>query len=278
MPSILQNARLQSLRDRLRKTSQASGTFAVAWFLSGLLTIFIPMVQWGAKKNQFRRYNYNYNQNYNQNYYYQGQNPYRCRWYQWNCYEPQQDGGERQYMVPNWFHGWASTDEEREQALAMGRAPGGLGFVYTWQLLMFVAILLFGGTIIAHRRSVGGLLAVVLVWANLSFLSMFMVAQSIGSDDRDLERGGFYGQFTVLMFMTNFWYTLFGVVFSFALWARNFQDMGEKREIEAAAEAAIAQENAEAEPKTEYRAYIAPKQPDAPAKPDPEDDDYVKVI
>ena len=282
MPSI--HSRFQSIRDRLRQTSQASSLLATVWFLSGMLTIFIPLLTWGAKKNQFRNYNYEYNQaQANANYNYQQQNPYRCKWYQWNCYYAE-DGGERQYMIPGWFRGWTpASDEEREQALAAGKAPGGIGFVYTWQLLMFIAILYYGGIAIANRRSVGGLLAVVFVWANLSFLSMFMVAQAIGSDDRALEQVGFYGQFPVLMFMADFWYTLFGAVFSVALFIRNNQDLGEKRAIEAAVETEMAQEtkNKTTEPSTGYRAYIAPKQarPDAPTKPDPEeDDDYVKVI
>ena len=79
---------------------------------------------------------------------------------------------------------------------------------------MFLGILYYGYNAISKRRSTSSLVAVLMVWANFNFLSMWMLANgAISVDGRGLENSGFYGQFSVLMFMTDFWYTIFGIIF-----------------------------------------------------------------
>merc|ERR1712238_612565 len=61
------------------------------------------------------------------------------------------------------------------------------------------------------------------VFTNMSFLSMWMMGDgSIYIDGDYVQRRGFYGQFSVLVFMCNAWYVLFGVIFlvAFGLKAR----------------------------------------------------------
>merc|ERR1712085_242220 len=65
-----------------------------------------------------------------------------------------------------------------------------------------------------QKRIVTGLLLSLFVFANMSFLSMWMLADgSIYIDGEYVQRRGFYGQFSVLVFMANAWYVLFGVIF-----------------------------------------------------------------
>jgi len=53
------------------------------------------------------------------------------------------------------------------------------------------------------------------LFANMSFLSMWWLADgSIVTDTEYVQQTGFYGQFAVLMFITNAWYVLFGIVYT----------------------------------------------------------------
>jgi hypothetical protein len=177
--------------------------------------------------NRFQYYNYNGNQNGNQNN--QGSYDYdvnNCKWYQFSCqsYVVSSGNGERQdnqVWTPGWYSGWATSEQEREYALAMGQAPGALKFVYIWQLLVFSGILYYGFRVITKKKGFAGLLGMLLIWANFCFMSMWLLADgSIVTDGDAVENIGFYGQFAVLMFMTNFWYFLFGLGFGIFLGLR----------------------------------------------------------
>jgi hypothetical protein len=75
--------------------------------------------------------------------------------------------------------------------------------------------LAYGVWVVVQRRGggPGGLLASLFVFTNYAVLSMLLLAQGvIYGEGRELEVSGFYGQFSVLMFMTYFWYALFGAI------------------------------------------------------------------
>jgi hypothetical protein len=216
--------------------AESASHLLASWIIGGVLTVLVPLISRSHKMRQYQMYNNNYNNNGNNN----GNNNNaqnggqqgsgggdgswdvnnNCKWYQLNCksYYVNQNGGAGDNQgynnsgtsTPGWFSGWASSSESQ--------APGALRFVYCWQIVLFLAILAYGFLVIKKRRPTAGLLGMLLIWANVSFLSMLMLADaSIVVDDRDLESsGGFYGQFSVLVFLTNAWYTIFGVIFSMA--------------------------------------------------------------
>merc|ERR1712032_950987 len=84
-----------------------------------------------------------------------------------------------------------------------------------WQIIMFITILVYGYIVIRQNRVITGVLIALIVFANMSFLGMWMLADgSIVTDGEIVQQTGFYGQFPVLMFITNAWYVIFGIVFS----------------------------------------------------------------
>ena len=145
-----------------------------------------------------------------------------CQWYQLNCYpyyineqgEPVPQAG----WYPMWFSGWTQTEDEREQMLEDGDTSSALRFAYLWQMVMFFVILLYGYYVIRQNRVVTGLTLALVIFLNMAFLSMWMLADgSIVTDGETVRQYGFYGQFPVLMFMTNFWYIVFGLIFTVVL-------------------------------------------------------------
>ncbi|VEU43978.1 unnamed protein product [Pseudo-nitzschia multistriata] len=228
--------------------STAKGLISVFWVAAGLLSILAPLAYRSLKVRDFRamqaRYNWqeqareyeeeqeqnNQEAGENNNYSYQNQweqmresglyDLNDCKWYQLNCYSYYYSNGEdgepepRAGWYPNWYSGWSLTEEEREQRMEEGRTPGSLVFVYLWQMLVFSGILGYGVVVLNQKRPLSGLVVALGVFANMSFLSMWWLADgSIATESDYVQKVGFYGQFSVLMFMTNAWYVLFGVVF-----------------------------------------------------------------
>jgi hypothetical protein len=210
------------------------GLFIALWLIGGALSVFVPLKQWNKENDRYYRYYGQYNQNDDQNgnddqnnnnnnnngddYYYQA-----CKWYQWSCKATQYnynngDGNNDEVPLPVW---WIATfggvdEEERREQEENAETPGALKFVYVWSLLIFVGILLYGVfVVLKRRRQPSGLLAALFIFTNYAILSMLMLASGVISDEgRQLENTGFYGQFGVLMFLTYFWFALFGVISS----------------------------------------------------------------
>ena len=129
------------------------------------------------------------------------------------------DGQEWQ---PTWYSGFSTTEEEREAMQQSLEQPGSLKFVYVWQILMFLVIGWYGLKVIRQNRNPTGLVVALLVWANFAFLSMWLMADgSIVTDGQVVKRSGFYGQLSVLIFMSNFWYFLHGLAFVLVFWIRS---------------------------------------------------------
>jgi hypothetical protein len=221
---------------------------SIVWLLGGVLTILIPVFYRTKKMNDYKQMYYMWNweeaqrqwQEKQQQYYENYENQYaqqwnqgayqweqmrgtydinQCKWWQFNCFpyyinengEPEPAAG----WYPAWFSGWTVTEQEREQMLEDGDTSAALKFVYAWQIIMFIAILVYGFFVIRQNRIVTGLIVALIVFANMSFLGMWMLADgSIITDGEFVQKIGFYGQFPVLMFITNAWYVAFGVIFS----------------------------------------------------------------
>jgi len=240
--------------------------FALVWVFCGVLTVLIPLIFRTLKMNNYQNMYYMYNweeaqqqyQQQQQEYYEQmyenqymqqyGQGDYRyqweqmqgkydlnqCKWYQLNCFpyyinengEPEPAAG----WYPAWFSGWTKTEEEREQMMKEGETSSAMVFVYIWQIIMFITILVYGYIVIKQNRIVTGVTVALVVFANMCFLCMWMLADgSIVTDGEYVQRTGFYGQFSVLMFITNAWYIVFGIIFS-AIFAIRGHRMHEEKQ------------------------------------------------
>lgn len=111
-----------------------------------------------------------------------------------------------------------------------GETSSAMIFVYVWQLIMFLIILAYGFIVIRQNRVVTGVSVALVVFTNMCFLCMWLLADgSIVTDGEYVQRTGFYGQFAVLMFITNAWYVVFGLIFSaiFAIRGHNMHDDNE---------------------------------------------------
>lgn len=211
-------------------TSLGSGFYSYVWAITGFLTVLVPLVYRTIRVKDFKQLNmmYNWDQeweeqqqqqeqqnNWNAEYYmdqyeqmreYYGGN--RCHWWNLSCEEEQGDG-----WYPSWYSGWVQSEEEREELQEAGIPSGPMRFVYIWQILTFLVILTYGFLVLKQDRPITGLTIALVVYANMCFMSMWWLADgSIITDTDYVQKTGFYGQFSVLMFMTNAAYVLFGLV------------------------------------------------------------------
>ena len=115
-----------------------------------------------------------------------------------------------------------ATDHERFQqqqqdedgSSADPEASRALHFVYAWQIVMFLIITAYGYHVIHGQKSHDTLMGALLVWWQYNLLAMLLLSYSIeGRGGMEMEV--FYGQFPVLMFMTNAWYVVHGLIFCF---------------------------------------------------------------
>lgn len=213
--------------------------FLFGWVAGGILAILIPVIQWNKKKQEYYSYygayieyqnqqnNGDNNNNYNSYY------P-RCKWFQWSCrktqyYYMQQNGSgdNENWTLPNWFRFLGGTTESEQRWMEENgmdsMSSGALNFVYSWTLVMFIAMLLFGGFAVYKKRPIGLLVVLLAVFAQFALLMLVLLAQGvIMTDDRDLEDEvyGWWGQLSVLMVYTNFWLIIFCVVFVIAFLVR----------------------------------------------------------
>lgn len=228
-----------------------NAVLSLTWIVSSLLAVLIPLIYRTIRKNMYReeymKYfweeeyeyyaeqrkqnyendanGYNYGGAYTANAYSEFVDVNRCRWWQLNCFsffvnaegEPMQD----QEWMPTWYSGFSLTEEERTEMQDNLEQPGSLKFVYVWQIVLFLALGVYGLMVIQQNRNPTGLIIGLLVWSNFAFLSMWLMADgSIITEGQEVKRTGFYGQMSVLIFMTNFWYFLHGLAFLLVFWIR----------------------------------------------------------
>lgn len=226
---------------------------SLIWIVSGIVAVFIPLIYRTIHKNKYRdeymkyywqqeyeqyaeqrkqnyekygnQYNYGgaYMADYEEREYVDVNN---CKWWMINCFsffvnqqgEPLPD----QEWAPAWYSGFMTTEEERLAMQDNLEQPGSLKFVYIWQIIMFACIGWYGLKIIGQNRNPTGLIVALLVWANFAFISMWLMADgSIITEGQQVKRTGFYGQMSVLVFMSNFWYLLHGLAFVLVFWIRS---------------------------------------------------------
>lgn len=250
---------------RMHRTLCSGVRLVAAWLGLGAVAVLLPMYVRHRRVSQFRYYNYDYNGNQNQNNQYQqgDWDANGCKWYQFGCssFYVDENGNARddQGGIPSWYSGWGQSEQQREDAVENGQTPTGLRFVYLWQLAMFIGILFYGYNTISHRKSTSSLVAVLLIWANFNFLSMWMLANgAIAVDGRGLEMSGFYGQFSVLMFMTDFWYTMFGIIFMVYFFKFPITDDAASSSATAAAAAKSPEQEMTSTSSTNKDTYTAP--------------------
>jgi hypothetical protein len=117
---------------------------------------------------------------------------------------------------------WGQEREPDEQG------QGTLLFAFVWIVALFLTMTLYGNHLLAQQQqgsSSSTVLLPQLQWALIGFgNTCFLVCILIGGLDaiqiegREMEETGFYGQLSVLVFLTS----LFGIVFSvvFYVWIR----------------------------------------------------------
>lgn len=174
-------------------------------------------------------------QNGNQN---QNNNQYgykSCAWYNFSCrsqqykYMQYNDNGEgNNQILPNWFfYLGGKTEEEQRMAEEAGQVSStnsaGMKFAYVWTLILFVCLVAYGSFVLVKRQQCFGIIVALLLFAQFSLMNLLVLTNGgISSDNRDLEESiyGWYGQTSVLMAYTDFWYIAYCILFSIAFAVR----------------------------------------------------------
>lgn len=237
-----------SFLDRIKSINWRDGNvaFITAWVAASVLTVILPVIHWNANRSDYYSYYGKYieyenqqeqenndgnnNNNNNGNYY-----QYReCFWSNWSCRKQQYeyammdgsgDGENGGVTIPNWYiflggqteemRRW--TEENTGRGGTQAESTGAEKFVYSWTLIMFLALVGYGAYALHKRQPTTAIVVFLLIFAQFCLLQLILLAQGvISTDDRDLEDSvyGWYGQIGVLLAYTNFWIILFCVVFS----------------------------------------------------------------
>lgn len=147
-----------------------------------------------------------------------------------------------------------------------------LKFVYVWQMIMFAGIVSYGYKIIHTHSSPAMLIGGLIVWFQFNFLAMFLLSDgSIITEEEVIRLTGFYGQFSVLMFMTNAWYAVYGLIFAFVFAYLESKAQQETKAAETAA--AVSDETV-----GDYKPMDGSTAEATSRKNDGDADDYVKVV
>ena len=142
-----------------------------------------------------------------------------CRWWQWGCNQQgeEQNGGEQQERGSPWWWMFSGEDAGEDE-----RPSPALVFAYIWSVSLFIFVLLHGSKCVTRGRA-HVTIVMLAVFANLAFLSLFFLGGLEGAievEGRAIEEHGWYGQFGVMMYMTNSFWLLFSVAFVFIVMLR----------------------------------------------------------
>lgn len=180
------------------------------------------------------------------NNYYEEPSYYKdCSWINWVCRvrqynyaiaddngDQQEDNGEQR--LPWWYIVLGGQSEEMQRweeentgVRDVAPSTAGMKFVYTWTLLLFIGLLVFGVFSIAKipkdPSAVLSFTAVLAVTASVAFMNLIMTTQGvISTDDKDLEDSyyGWYGQWGVLVAYMDFWIMICSLAFIIAFQVR----------------------------------------------------------
>lgn len=230
----------------IRMNGSPTKGFLAVWFGSAFVSVILPLIIFGVGQDP-KNYNGEGQQDDNQQEEDQQQyrwSPYSCSWYQWGCKRREKQyfayqGGQQQQQqeeqrdgevqIPFWMRWFFMTEEERRQRDEMGMPNSALIFVYCWSLALLGAVLYYGYSQIKNEKTGANfqsMVAALAVFANFTFLSLFYLGgleggiQTEGPEFENMEIS-FYGQFSVMLFLTNFFLTIFAVVFAVLFWKKH---------------------------------------------------------
>lgn len=190
------------------------------------------------QEQQQYQYNNNYGQgNYNQGNYNQqqgnnGQWYQSCSWWQVKCRQNRMaymsangDNNNNNIRFPDWYATIGGrTEEDSRDREEMGQnadaASGAVKFVYTWTLIVFIGMLIFGGITIFQRKPLTPLIITMLVIGQFALMQLVLLGQGvIQTEGRQMEDSvyGWFGQLPILMVYSNWGYFLFSIGFSVLL-------------------------------------------------------------
>lgn len=205
---------------------QPNAKFLKVLYGSAMVVFVVPLLIFGvARVTHGNENQQNDDQDEDNNYNNQGQYDNQqnggCRWWQWGCndnyqYEQNDSRDEEENALP-WWWPW-SEDERRREAEDM--ASPTLVVIYLWTLLMVGGILFYAYKTVKDLRDMVGLAVSLLMLANFAFISCLYLGSLEGAvqdDGRVIEEQGFYGQFGVLLYLTNLFATIFGVAWFFII-------------------------------------------------------------
>ena len=144
----------------------------------------------------------------------------------------QANGDNNNIRFPNWYASIGGrTEEDQRGREEMGanadEASGALKFIYTWTLLVFLGMLLFGAVTIYKRKPLTPLIVTMLSIGQFALMQLILLGQGvIATEGREMEDSvfGWYGQLPVLMVYSDWGYFLFSIGFSVLLCAKIFVD------------------------------------------------------
>ncbi|KAL7570170.1 hypothetical protein ACA910_020008 [Epithemia clementina (nom. ined.)] len=216
------------------------GKFLIVWSFASILTWGLPLAVFAgarmandddgssnnynnnAQQNQQNKYAYN---NYQANQAAQYQYSNGCYWWQWGCDEQYQaqNAQELENESPWW---WLWSEDER-------RSPYGVNptlvVIYLWLLFVIFLLTSYGRRTVVSGGSLYGVSSTCLMFANYCFISMLYIGGlegAVDDDSQELDADGWYGQFGVLLYLTNLTGTIFGITYYFA-----FRRLAAEKEI-----------------------------------------------
>ncbi|CAB9506263.1 expressed unknown protein [Seminavis robusta] len=180
-----------------------SDSFLMGWNVAAAATVLLPLLIMTVARSTHVGEGGGDNDNNNNN---NNNNNANGNW--WGGNNEQGSGDQTPWW---WFGGnGASGDEEEPQ----GR--GSVIFVYVYATALFLAMILHGNFVLGRNADFGALQGALFVFTHLAFLTLILVA-GLGAiqteEGRELEEHGWYGQFSVCVFLTTFFWTLHGIVF-----------------------------------------------------------------
>lgn len=120
-------------------------------------------------------------------------------------------GGEGGWAWGDWFNFEEGGKEE-------GRFQGlGQGFVYLWSLAVFGVLVWRGNRVLesSSNKDLGALVAALVVFANLAFVCLILLATGGGREEGGgEEEGSWLGSFSAVASLTFLLWIVFGVVFA----------------------------------------------------------------
>ena len=203
--------------------------FLCVYFSTAALTWIVPLIIMGSARARLARQqegddNANNNNQDDQQEYYN-----TCRWWQWGCNsqyygdanQEEQRQDDQELGTPWWWF-FSKEDDKRRREESQSNNPA-MVLVYIWSLLLFSALVWFGYRQLKHGSDLYRACIAFAVFGNFSFMTLFLLGGLEGgvqTEGPELEEQGFYGQFGVMMFLTNLFYAVFAAAFAIVFWIR----------------------------------------------------------